>query len=58
VKANCVDYVPELASRVIHYTDSYSVQDYCTAEGNSCIRLFHFGWSSSSVEIAPFIPLY
>lgn len=58
MKATSVDYIPELASRVVHYTNSYSVQDYCTAEGSGCRRLFHFGWRSSSVETAPFIPLY
>lgn len=58
MKATCVDYSPELASSVVHYTNSYSVQDYCTAEGSDCRRPFHFGWKRLSVEIAPFVPLY
>lgn len=41
MKATCVDYIPELASRVVHYTNSYSIEDYCTAEGSGCRRLFH-----------------
>lgn len=42
MKATCVDYIPELASGVVYYTNSYSGQDYC-AEGNSYRKLVHYG---------------